>query len=843
MKVIFSKYNNAQKGTIIFGLIITMALFSTIGAAMLSLTSTSTFSQVGQNSSANALYLAESGFRYLHSQYLDETGETARDNLLEGMHDKTYHLSGNDGRFDINIYPFYFKITLNPSGSILLSTKVPGGFSPDITLSSGRLKIGSDFFDYTSAAVTGQNVIFTMAATMPFISINTDVLLVAESSNVSQTVNNNGSLQLTGTGDVFPELNGTVEIDNKIYTYKKKSEGNQLTGIKDPLNPDMVFFTVNPDTNIILTKFIKLHSTGIFNTGDFEAKKTIKYNLPLPYTPLGEKDDFYDTFEDKEHWEESVTGSHEIATVNDNNVLKVTATNQIGVDDVGSSISFKWSSTDIDLDFSYKFAGNYLSYDAQVKIGFDPLIPENYMAGLSFRLVSNTADANRYGVSFLKGEGEGDNIPDELVPINGIPMILLWQKTDAGRKWLAYKKINSLFSENVENGNENGWVTSGLWGITEHRHCEDSPTHSWYYGREVFWNYFTLIRNRGDLVSPDIDLIDSASSVTLSFWSWYETAYNNTRDTKSIEISTDSGTTWSQIYQLTLQADAMNTWEQKTFDLTSYIGQTIKIKFVFDTVAAGLSAFEGWYIDDINIIFDSETAVDGSTLMVRLNEAATVPFINGSLNGGAVPVKSGDSIIGETSGATGRVTGSPIIASGSWSGSDAQGIITINNTTGTFVNGENIFVASSSATASVSGTFRERDNYIKVYYGDQTGSGTPDGDFLDNLRHGIPFGETYWPPDNLDEWTADNDFFTLVQWDRVNDTEVTSISIIDSADELGAIIRSSEADLLTPESDVFDHTELGLHTFGLGSTNIYFDDFALQAITGSDIVYFSPIQE
>jgi len=44
-------------------------------------------------------------------------------------------------------------------------------------------------------------------------------------------------------------------------------------------------------------------------------------------------------------------------------------------------------------------------------------------------------------------------------------------------------------------------------------------------------------------------------------------------------------------------------------------------------------------------------------------------------------------------------------------------------------------------------------------------------------------------------------------------------------------------------TNVFDHTELGLHTFGSGSTNIYFDDFSLQAITGSDIVYFSPIQE
>ena len=821
MNATFSKYNNAPKGTIIFGLIVTMALFSTIGAAMLSLTSTSTFSQVSQNSSANALYLAESGFRYLYSQYLDETGETARDNLLEDMHDTTYNLSGNDGSFHIDVYPFYFKTTSDSAGPNDLVTKVPGGFSPDITFpSSGirRLKVGSDFFDYTSAAVAGQNVTFTMAATMPFFSTDTDVLPVAESINVSQTVNNNGDFSLkAGTGNLFPALNGTVEIDNKVYTYKKR-EGNQLTGVKDPLNPDMGSFTVNANTNIILTKFIKLHSTGIYGTGNFEAKKTIKYNLPLPYTPQGEKKEFHDTFENKDHWEESATGLHAIV----DEVLKVTATDQIGVDDVGSSVSFKWSSTDIDLDSSHKFAGNYLSYDAQVKTGFDPLIPENYMAGLSFRLVSNTADADRYGVSFLKG-GEDDEIPDDLVPKNGIPLILLWQQTGAGKEWLAYKKINSLLSEDVESG-ENGWITSdGLcWHISSNQN--HSPEHSWYCTGDAI--------TEQQLVSPEIPLVDSASSVTLSFWSWYETEGNST---KRLEILSDSGTLLHTVTSLN-----MGIWEHKTVDLpSSYIGQTIRIRFVFNTVTINENNSEGWYIDDINITFDSDTTVNGSTLMVRLNEAATVPFTNGNLNG-APPIKNGDFITGQGSGATGRVTGNPIIKSVSWSG--AEGIITINNITGAFTDGENVFVAGSSATATVSGAFRERDNYIKVYYGDQTNSGTPDGNLLDDLRDGIPFGETPWPPDNVDEWNADNDFFTLVQWDEIN-TEVTSISIVDSIYEPDAIIRSSESDLLTPEFGVFDHTELGLHTFGSGSTNIYFDDFALQAITGSDTVYFSPIQE
>ncbi len=58
-----------QKGTVLVGLVIAIIIFALMGAAMLSLTSTSALNQVWANSSSRAYYLAESGFRYAKTGY------------------------------------------------------------------------------------------------------------------------------------------------------------------------------------------------------------------------------------------------------------------------------------------------------------------------------------------------------------------------------------------------------------------------------------------------------------------------------------------------------------------------------------------------------------------------------------------------------------------------------------------------------------------------------------------------------------------------------------------------------------------------------------------------------
>src|SRR5262249_51747497 len=45
-------------------------------------------------------------------------------------------------------------------------------------------------------------------------------------------------------------------------------------------------------------------------------------------------------------------------------------------------------------------------------------------------------------------------------------------------------------------------------------------------------------------------------------------------------------------------------WVSRAIDLSAYAGQTIRIRFSFDTEDSHFNDFEGWYVDDVNV-FDT----------------------------------------------------------------------------------------------------------------------------------------------------------------------------------------------------------------------------------------------
>ncbi len=827
-----------QEGAVLIGLIITMVILAVLGVAMFSLTGTSTLSQVGANSSARAYYLAESGYRYTKGQYDNAADENAKDSALEAMHNKTFTLLGNDGKFTLEIYPYYFKTTEAPTGNTL-KTKVPGGVLSELknaVENGGYLKIAGHVYQYTSASVTSYSIVtFTKSSNWPYIPENTDVLSVAKSkAGEAQIVSKGGSLTLeAGTPDAFPSRNGTVQVNGHIYSYKQLDlANNQLTGIEDPSDPNMPSFTVASNTDITLQKFVKLHSTGTFGQGSAATSREIVYHVPLPILPYAEKAEFHETFEDKTHWEETSTlGTHAVQTIGDDKALKVTGTGSVrgGAGDVGSLIALEWKTTEVKLGKAHKFAGHFLSYDAQVKVGFNPSVPSTYMAGISFRLDN---DGNSYGISYLRG-GSSDGIPDDLVPLNNWPMIVLWQQTNAPsfqRKWLAYKHLTGrpvFFTDDMESG-KSKWQADRPWDqITSDYH---SKTHSWT--DSPGGNYANNI-DISLTTSQPIDL-SGISSATLNFWHKYDIEPKFLwwwYDWGAVEISTDGGSHWTR---LTRYEGNQSTWTNVSLDISGYLpSNNVKIRFKLHTDFSVV--YDGWYIDDVTIAADFP--VNEATVLVRVKEAASVEF----KNGGPTPIEDGDKVMGETTGAQGTVRGTPILSSGSWAAANAAGIITLNKVTGTFQNGETLLVIGSSATATVQG-YRDRDNYIKAYYGDLSGYGTANANPLDYSKCGNPRGEVHWPPDEVEDWAPDNDYFTLIQWDAIN-TSVGSVALIPSLSEPNAIIRTDA--ITTPSSGTFDWPELGLHTFGTNSTNVYFDDFALQAEVpiSPEPIHLPPIQE
>ncbi|WDN87765.1 hypothetical protein BuS5_00733 [Desulfosarcina sp. BuS5] len=244
----------------------------------------------------------------------------------------------------------------------------------------------------------------------------------------------------------------------------------------------------------------------------------------------------------------------------------------------------------------------------------------------------------------------------------------------------------------------------------------------------------------------------------------------------------------------------------------------------------------GWHIKaSTRFLFDP----DNATILVRIIEAASIKFTDG----GGVPVIDGDIVKGQTSGAKGRVVGSPILNdddAGSWASNNAAGIILLNNVIGTFTSDEIIDVNRPVITATVKtkeiDAYSKRDNYIRAYYGTAENVGSPSSDPLDDQQMATSRGTIFWPPDNTEEWSAAVDYFTLVAWDANDNLNLPGEEQLDS----NTMIRSGS---LTTSATKFAKPEIGLHTFGINSTSIYFDDFAMQAVIQADPIIPPPVQE
>lgn len=707
----FSFRQSGQNGSLLLGLIGTILVFGVLGAAMLSMTTSSTFNQISGNASTRAYYLAEAGMRYAASQFRGASTEEAKDAMLEYLHNRNYNLS-SDGSFHIEIYPYYFKTTADPNGTSSLQTKFPGGVPSGVSIpASGYLKIRSESVprQYTGRSITGSNVTFTMSASLSSYSVNSNVLPVGVAQGTAQNISNGGNLTLSSGAGFFPALNGTFTIGTAgstsgsttaVYVYKSRN-GNVLQNVRLSQDQSQAF-TVNVPANAYITsqKFVNLQSAGTFAAGtSYASTRTIYYSIPIGWVAVSgstEKTKFTDTFEDLSHWYSGSgeLGSHTIANVGGNNAMKVTGTYSpwwdiFGLYERQSIITLNWGSTGVDLNQSWSIADNLLSYDSQVKIRVRTSSNGNvdyYMPGIIFRIDES---GQMYGVSLLRANQGGiidrDRVPDELCPDDTsgdpvtAPMIVLWQEAPADTvRWLAYKTLSSS-DHIIESGNK-------------------------------------------------------------------------------------------------------------------------QIK-------------------------------DWSTLVVRVIEADSLQFDTGG-PGSTGPILYGDTVTGALSGATAVVNGTPILTLGNWSSHDAAGWLTVTNVTKNagviqFQAGENLMV-NGVVRARYTGTSRQKDNYIRVYYADTAAHGTLNADALNNQRKASVRGtELNWPKDNISEW-ASNDGFTLVQWDsNLNTGAGGGLVRLGTGSELNAIIRTNT--LVTPSSGNFTRPEIGLDTWGSSSTNVYFDDFGLQA--------------
>jgi prepilin-type N-terminal cleavage/methylation domain-containing protein len=846
-----------SKGAALIAVIVVLVVFSALAVIMLPMITTSQYTQLGQDAASKAYYLAESGYRYAASEYLKAGSDSAKNAALESLHGQTFTLNGTAGSFQLDVYPYFGYVESDPGGSSTLTISVPGGLPADLDATAfsggGRLQIGQAIFSYSSASVSSPpDISFTMTATMPSVPVNTDVYFMGRTKADAQAVTLNGTDTIemaANSTNTFPLLNGEVVINDKVYAYKENirdTDPAQLVGVTDPEDPTAPVLNLASNTDVILSKFVDLQSTGSVGGGSLEGERLLTYHVPLPTSKYSQhRLEFHDTFEDLSHWT-NIWGNQAVAEIDNDNTMAITGvtTNILGFPRI-SLAALDLTDTDIDLEWIHQRADYFLSYDAQVKIGFEDTptpdwgftptgshIPTYFAAGISFRLDNADASHNAYGLSLLRGNYNApapyDNLPNELLDtsFNDKLVMLLWQQTDNGASltWLAYKEIGDveIFIEDVESDTSD-WMIDTPWTTSS-----DQPhggASSWHFARDG-------VTAEASLKSPEITACDY-DYLWLSYYSRHVKAAG---DTLTVEFRSHDGSvwgSWSEIDRIE-DLDSGGAWDLRhEIGVSVTPGAPVQFRFRYNTDTGDTASYAGWFIDDIRV--GGDWPVQEATLALRIQEAPSLRFSGG----GTYEIQRGDQIY--QSAASAIVDADPILTSGSFSNGDAAGHLLLKDLSGSFNLDETFFVIGRGQVGVVK-EMRNRDNFIRAYYGSPDGCGMPNTDDLDNERHANPrdSAELHWPSTDGEVYTADDDYFTLIQWDSDKiHAGVTSFARLTATQ-----LRSNESVLLTPEGPLGEtRPELGLHALGKGALNTYFDDFGLTVTFQGPEDITSPIQE
>ena len=173
-----------------------------------------------------------------------------------------------------------------------------------------------------------------------------------------------------------------------------------------------------------------------------------------------------------------------------------------------------------------------------------------------------------------------------------------------------------LWTDDFESGAGDWTVESGHpdvnWHLSSSRAFSPDTSFAYHNGDALDPTFVTYPdNNSGSLISPVMDLT-TATDAAVTFSSWYSTIldWHNvvTLNLKQVDVSTDDGAHWETVLQLHYQNSRYRTWEQRVINLNPYLGQSLRLRFYFDTLKPRTEGYsdEGWYIDDVQVHTSSE---------------------------------------------------------------------------------------------------------------------------------------------------------------------------------------------------------------------------------------------
>jgi hypothetical protein len=118
-----------------------------------------------------------------------------------------------------------------------------------------------------------------------------------------------------------------------------------------------------------------------------------------------------------------------------------------------------------------------------------------------------------------------------------------------------------------------------------------------YYGRDATCTFATGARTSGSITSPMITGLMSTSSLRFQYYRRVESA-SGSYDVARVQVV--RGSTVTTIWTRS-SANLSNTiWNDSgAISLGAYAGQSIQLRFFFDSIDSSYNNFTGWLIDDV----------------------------------------------------------------------------------------------------------------------------------------------------------------------------------------------------------------------------------------------------
>jgi hypothetical protein len=241
----------------------------------------------------------------------------------------------------------------------------------------------------------------------------------------------------------------------------------------------------------------------------------------------------------------------------------------------------------------------FFTFEAVLSV--DGTIQFNYAASVPSAAISSATVG-------VKGAG-GINPQRLLVSFNQAPGVLVGAGLSTQ---LSLAVVTTVFSTDFSSGTS-GFVVNnsggGLWHLSTGRGSQGghSASNSFYYGQgegaSGGGNYNTAGRNTGTLTSPSIALptVSNGESLLLDFNYVLQTEVFDGFDVAQVQISTNGGSTFTTLATYNVVAESSSWRLSSPVDLSSFAGQSVQVRWSFDTVDSFNNNFEGWYVDDVRI--------------------------------------------------------------------------------------------------------------------------------------------------------------------------------------------------------------------------------------------------